>query len=201
MRKMLLSSAVAVLLGGSPALTQTEAEENPTTVPQLAEPDGQDASLTTTEQLNSAMSRAFSSGGVQQLEVGDGGVMVFQAQGGVDRCDPAAGELSDFCRELLADRAAMQAAAAANESAPPEADFATAAPGNVDAFSVDPGATADQIGRGRPESLAAQAIGGGMFLPEDEDQAPPPEEALPPGLSPEMINGVNGLPPVITQGN
>lgn len=195
-----LPGLMALALAGAAAAQ----EDDLTSVPQLggAPSDEPNPGAVTTEQLNQAMADAVNAGGVQQLELGEGGVVVIQAEGGVDRCDPARGDLSDFCRNLLEKRAAMTAEA--KPVSAPETDFATATIGNVDAFSVDPGVTADQIGRGQANSFAAQAIGGDLLTAagrEEEDAALTPEQSLPPDLLPGILDQTGGVPPTITQGN
>lgn len=195
-----LPGLMALAMAGAAAAQ----EDDLTSVPQLggAPSDAPSPGAVTTEQLNQAVADAVNAGGVQQLEIGEGGVIVIQAEGGVDRCDPARGDVSDFCRGLLEKRAAMKAAA--KPVSAPETDFATATVGNVDAFSVDPGATADQIGRGQANSFAAQAIGGDLLTAaerEEEDAALAPEQTLPPDLLPKILNQTGGVPPTITQGD
>lgn len=188
---------LALLILIAPAAAAAAQEANPTRVPQLAEPAERPSETATTAQLNAAVATAFEAGRVDQLDLGEGGVIVFQAEGGVDRCDPAAGRaLSEFCRDLLARRAGT---GIARTRTAPETDLATASPGNIDRFSTDPAATADQIGRGQPDSYAAQAMGGDMLGREPEGPAPE-EQLLPPGLSPEFLDGPTGVPPIVAQG-
>ncbi len=182
-----LAAAAAVLAADPGAAGQEPADEAVASVDQISPaPDGR----ITADQLNIAMAEALASGRMDQLDLGERGVVILQAEGGADRCDPTAEQRSDFCDEILARREVMLRAQAASRA---ETDLATASPGVALRFSSDPAATADQIARGRPESFAAQAAGDALLgLHRRREDQPPPDAA--PELSPELLEAIIQTP-------
>lgn len=187
-RFSILAAAAAFCLS-APAGGQERASdeaEDAVTAPQLETSEGDRSDAVTADQLNVAMAAALASGSVEQLDLGEGGVIIFQAEGGADRCAPGQDPQPDFCAELLERREVMRQAQARMRG-DAESDLSAGSPLAINRFSIDPGATADLIGRGRTDTLAAQAVAADL-LNAPERSAPPPESL--PELSPEAAQGV-----------
>ena len=185
-----------VLVACSPLAATAQQADDPTAIEQIQQTASDSEESVTPDQLNQKMTRILRAAQIEQLDTQPPGIDIQQADGGEDVC--ASDRAADYkvCRE--AEGPARRTRSASRESQPEE-DYAAATSRGIELFSSDPTLTADQIGRGKADTFAAQSLADEMLpgrKPDEEAELPLSVEGLPPDVLTDFGNG-----PVITEGN